>query len=92
MILNRPEKKKYENIAYPPNQDWINGRNAGFNQCHDLDTAWLTGLLKEVREAFKKYDDNDSTVSMGDIVRKSRYLIERVDKEVDRICLTPSSP
>ncbi len=78
MTLNRPEKKKYENIAYPPNQDWINGRNCGFNQCHDLDTAWLTGAMKEMREAFKGYD-NDSGISMGDIVRSARCFIERVD-------------
>jgi hypothetical protein len=38
-----PEEKKYEKYAFPPNEDWLNGRDVGYNQA-----------IKDCKAAYEK--------------------------------------
>ncbi len=69
-IPKRPEKKSRNYIC---GDTYGNG----FNECHDLDTAYFTDLLKEVWEAIKKNERGE--VGMMKVIEVVRDLIERID-------------
>lgn len=72
MSIKRPKKK-------PRNYICSDTYGNGFNECHDLDTAYLADLLKEVREATKTYDEGE--IGMLRVVDAVRNLLERVDND-----------
>lgn len=80
MTLKRPEKKlTYCHISEGVATIVDDRYNAGFNDCHDLDTAYLADLLKDVREKLNGYKNLKCTEY--DVMGSVRDLIERIDNE-----------
>ena len=88
--IHPPPRRESEGMI-PPKRPEKKSRNYicgdtygnGFNECHDRDTAYLTELLKEVREIKKKFPMSEMLEGERSwiIIKAIKDLIERVDHE-----------